>query len=84
MKQIASERVGKNDWRVEFARVARRVWEFEAYKTGEARSGKPNLFWSEEQNRFMAPSRLDVPPTVIERTVAWILHSCGGRRAATR
>jgi hypothetical protein len=70
--QIASGRIGTDEWRIEFVRVAGGIWELEAYKTGEAPAGKPNLFWSQLRRRFAADTRLDVPGAMLERTVAWI------------
>jgi hypothetical protein len=77
-QRVASQRVGSDEWRIAFGSIAgEHIWQFEAYKTGEKPSGKPNVFWSERRQRFMAPSRLDVPPTLLERTVAWIAHVAG-------
>src|SRR5688572_10655695 len=76
--QIASGRVGRDEWRVQYVRVASGgIWEFEAFKSGEAPSGKPNLFWSQSRRRFVADTRLDVPSTMLECTVAWIERAAG-------
>ena len=73
-QRVAWQRVGEDEWRVAFGNVADGIWQFEAYRTSEGPSGTPNMFWSEARRRFMAPSRLDVPSTILEQTVAWIIH----------
>jgi hypothetical protein len=72
--EVARERVGSEEWVVEFASLAvmDHVWKFTAYKATECRNEEENLFWSPRLPGFVPLSRNDVPAPVLARVEDWI------------
>jgi hypothetical protein len=71
--EVARERIGDDEWVVQFASLAimDHVWNFRAYKADEEHTDE-NLFWSPKLPGFVALSRNDVPNAVLQQVEAWI------------